>query len=481
MCPHIEAYADALERGWRAEHDYFAKVCNEFHTQISWQLADHKEPELPLPNYDSLAPQTVEIMEEEERAERHDHIEALNVRIRRWLKYHVRSLRRKIISKADTHDNSFAVLLAKLSGLVSPLKARQAYQQWMRESYDTQIASVVAERWEARAIEKDRAMNSKKPDAPFRSAVARKLFAALPDAGREAVRGRAAAEAAAAKAAYLKGLKEGPGKSPEARQRCINALGVFMTPIMKGIQEHMGLQGFLVMGRPMPKYGGEIGTMHISVGWNLSAIPITFPSWNKTRFAQDILGFTKEYLQTAYTSRECAEAALPDGASLADAWYTMEDGGGSGSCSDLDSESGSASESEEEGRRVKSKGKGKADAGDKMLRKRKRAGLTGDGAKATVPPTKKTKGAPEGDDDDEEDDEEETSEQEGARHLRETMELRAASGREYEAGRQANIRRNQVLMEELGLRAAALGLFTAKPVKAPHKPRAPAASTGILR
>jgi hypothetical protein len=66
--PHIEAYPDALERGWRAEQDLL-KVTNEFHTRISWRLVDHEEPELPLLEYDPLVPQSVEVLTEEERAE----------------------------------------------------------------------------------------------------------------------------------------------------------------------------------------------------------------------------------------------------------------------------------------------------------------------------------------------------------------------------------------------------------------------------
>jgi hypothetical protein len=76
--PHIEPYADALERGWRAERDYLQKVCNEYHARIFWRLADTDEPELPLPDYDPFAPPVVEALTDEERAARHDRIEELN-------------------------------------------------------------------------------------------------------------------------------------------------------------------------------------------------------------------------------------------------------------------------------------------------------------------------------------------------------------------------------------------------------------------
>jgi hypothetical protein len=76
--PHIEAYADALERGWRAERDYVQKVCNEYHARISWRLADAEEPELPLPDYDPFALRVQEELSDEDRAERHDRVEMLN-------------------------------------------------------------------------------------------------------------------------------------------------------------------------------------------------------------------------------------------------------------------------------------------------------------------------------------------------------------------------------------------------------------------
>jgi hypothetical protein len=79
MRPHIEAYADALQRGWRAERDYLQKVCNEFHARISWRLGDSEEPELPLPVYDPFAPPVAEDLSAEEKLARHTRIEELNV------------------------------------------------------------------------------------------------------------------------------------------------------------------------------------------------------------------------------------------------------------------------------------------------------------------------------------------------------------------------------------------------------------------
>jgi hypothetical protein len=76
--PHIEPYADALERGWRAERDYLREVCNEFHARIPWRLSDHEEPELPLVEYDKFAKHAEEELDEEEMTMKRQHIETMN-------------------------------------------------------------------------------------------------------------------------------------------------------------------------------------------------------------------------------------------------------------------------------------------------------------------------------------------------------------------------------------------------------------------
>jgi hypothetical protein len=45
------------------------------------------------------------------------------------------------------------------------------------------------------------------------------------------------------------------------RLSCIDAIALFMGPLLKGLQEYTGLQGLLVLGGPIPKYNGEIGTV----------------------------------------------------------------------------------------------------------------------------------------------------------------------------------------------------------------------------
>ncbi|KAJ7175547.1 hypothetical protein C8R46DRAFT_1214018 [Mycena filopes] len=305
MRPHIADYADALTRGWRAERDYVQKVCNEFHSQISWQLEDYEEPPLPLPVYDPFAVVPVEVLSDEERKTKLARIEALNAQIRRWLKYRARSAGLGNV------------------GIRSPRKPLLAYQQYMRESA-AEIAVVVNERWAAQSIHADGSANTKKPGAPFRCAVARELFLALSSTEQAEIKARAVEEARAAKEAYKKAMSDGPSKAPEARQKCIDVFGRFMAPIMKGVQEYTGLQGFVMLGGPMPRYNGEVGTVHLAVGSNLQSVPSPFPGWDKRRWARDVVEFYTAYLRTAYTEQECREAALPLlGSTLADAPFSF--------------------------------------------------------------------------------------------------------------------------------------------------------------
>ncbi|KAJ7236980.1 hypothetical protein C8J57DRAFT_1529777 [Mycena rebaudengoi] len=186
LTPHVEPYADALEHGWWAEQDYIKAVFNEYRTQISWRLADHEEPKLPLPLYNPLAATASQELTEEEEGVRHSRRKELNVHIQRWLKY---------------RDDPYAVLLAQISGVVRLPKVCQAYQQFMHESYDEEIAAMVTARWAAEIK------------------IARELFRELPEEKQNTIRGRAVEEARIAKVAFDKALKDGASKSPEVWQR----------------------------------------------------------------------------------------------------------------------------------------------------------------------------------------------------------------------------------------------------------------------
>ncbi|KAJ7123802.1 hypothetical protein C8R43DRAFT_958954 [Mycena crocata] len=366
LTPHLEGYAEARDQGRRAERKFLKKVCNEFHNRVPWTTKDHEEP--VLLEYDANKPKPRETLSDEQEVEKRSRMKVLDKRIRRWYTYRIsRSGRHRRSAVLDSTKDPYAVLLAKLSGLSAPPKARQAFQQLMKESYEEKVAPVVAEKW---ALEQQKetaaAERSKVPKAGFRAQVARECFSKLPKSEQKEILGRAQTEAKEAKEAYTKALKDPPATTPEARQRCIDALGEFMAPILRGVQAYTGLHSVLLLGGPMPQYGGELRTMTVSVGRNLTQGAQVFAQWDKKRFNENVSKFMIEYLHTAFTAEECAASALSGTtADLSTAKFTIandhnnSDSGcdSDDSDSDSDSDSNSDSSDEEENKRLRKKRK----------------------------------------------------------------------------------------------------------------------------
>ncbi|KAJ6506114.1 hypothetical protein DFH09DRAFT_1334853 [Mycena vulgaris] len=296
--PHIDGYAVALDAGWREERAYWKKVCVEFHACVHWRTEDHEEP--IIAKFDPMAVVPKEILSAEDAAKKIARVAELDARIRRWFLYRIRHLRKHRRSAVlDPSKDPYAILLSKLTGMKKPTKARQGFQQYMRESYSEKIAPLVASRWAERR-EKD-GESRKEPKAGFRAEIARELFAALPSEERKAISGRVQEEAASQKAAYVKQLTDGPSTAPADRQECIDNIGDFMGPILRGIQEHTGCHALLLLGGPMPKYGGDLRTVNVSVGRNHTASAAYFPQWDKAQFSENVVKFMTEYLHTAYS------------------------------------------------------------------------------------------------------------------------------------------------------------------------------------
>ncbi|KAJ7140438.1 hypothetical protein C8R46DRAFT_1046938 [Mycena filopes] len=305
--PHLEAYSKALDGGWSEERKYIKKVQKEFHARIDWQTPDHEEP--VLKDFDPKQVLPPVVLEPAEEVEMQSRKKMLNARIRRWFMYRVRKFRHHRTGAAlDPTKDPYAVFLAKLSGVTAPPKARQAFQQFMHESYAELIAPAVAEQWAAKREEDPGNPDLKKePKAGFRAQVARELFRELDKDAQAAIGLRAKEEGAARKEAYQAAMKSPPSQAPADRQRCIDALPDFAGPILRGIQEMTGLHAVLVFGGPMPKYGGALRTLHqysVAYGRNRAAVSQSWPQWDKKRFGEQVVDFMTEYLQTAFNSSD---------------------------------------------------------------------------------------------------------------------------------------------------------------------------------
>ncbi|KAJ7881950.1 hypothetical protein B0H13DRAFT_2344883 [Mycena leptocephala] len=321
LAPHLDDYAKALDQGWQHERKYLKKVCREFHARVNWRVQDHEEPELG--EWDPSAPVVAETLTDEEEKARGRRVKELNKRIRRWFTYRIRKLyKHRISSGLDPSKNPFAVLLAKLSGVTAPPKARQAYQQFMHESYAEKIAPVVAERWSRL---RDRTVLVS-PNAPR----SRK---------RDFVQSAGEGSRSGSKEAYTKSLKDRPSMKPEDRQRCIDALADFVAPILRGIEEYTGLHSTICVEAQCPVTEGISGRFsNVSYGHSNTMLGPHWPQWDRPQFATNVMNFMVEYLQTAFTPQDCIWNALAP--ALAGANYTISPQ------DDSDSESGSESESE---------------------------------------------------------------------------------------------------------------------------------------
>jgi hypothetical protein len=89
----------------------------------------------------------------------------------------------------------------------------------MREAYQSHIAPIVADRWATQKSDGSNVQTAKDPSGPFRAAIARELFAALPKEDRDGFGQRAKEEATEARRIYDEGLKSTPSRSPEAKQK----------------------------------------------------------------------------------------------------------------------------------------------------------------------------------------------------------------------------------------------------------------------
>ncbi|KAJ6468697.1 hypothetical protein C8R47DRAFT_1078276 [Mycena vitilis] len=340
----MDNYSAALDQGWVFERKYWKSVCREYHARIPWRTEDHEEP--MLGEWDPAIAVEKEILTPEAEVLKNERVKLLNKRIRRWFVYRIRRNRKhRSTAGLDPAKDPYAVLLAKLSGLSSPPKARQAFQQFMHESYAEKIAPVVLEKWTAdREASGPASERTKEPKAGFRAQVAREVFSALPLEEQKALGERAKAEAKEAKDTYLKSLRDPPSQTPEARQRCISAVGSFVGPILQGLNASTGLHATLMLGGPMPTYGGEIRSLHYSFGRNNTPMSHHWAQWDKSRFSRDVQQFMVEYLHTAFTPQDCVNAALPDTGILSTAKYTFAGSNNNNVSDDSDSDSDSDSD-----------------------------------------------------------------------------------------------------------------------------------------
>ncbi|KAJ7585540.1 hypothetical protein C8J56DRAFT_1052846 [Mycena floridula] len=305
----VSPMVDAMAQGWQAQDQVLRACTNEYHAKFSWRLQDHEEPSLPLPAYDPKNLPVEEELSDADLALKRERVTLLNQRIRRWLLYRIKPLSQRVWSRARRTTDPFALLLAKLSGLVRPPKARQGYQQFMHEKYgdDTPLKTEV-EKMYAEDVKSKPAL---KWNMNYRGYACRTIFNGLPQTEQDGYKKTAADKAVEAKDIFKTALKAPVSERPEDIQSCIDNLLPFIAPILTGIAERTKLQCFFVAGGMIPKADGEIGTKHYSVGSNPST-GVSFTKWKDGQFDTNVLAPFKGYLEGVYLKKDRKKAAIPD-------------------------------------------------------------------------------------------------------------------------------------------------------------------------
>ncbi|KAJ7050754.1 hypothetical protein C8F01DRAFT_1263640 [Mycena amicta] len=526
LTPHLEGYGKAKRLGRAHADEYLQRVFNEYHFHIPANSPDFEEPPLPLREYDPKAPLPDDShLTEAERLAKASYIEKTNKashsRIRTWLDYRVSSTRHRAKAKSDGLKQAYGGTMAKLTGVQHSGRPRLGYQQLMREDFKTRISPLLAREWaKMPSVDANGKPKASKPPFSFGAVVARRLWEnelpeTLTEKEKEGYEGRAREEFAAAKTEREAMLNAEADKTPRGRQNAIDNVDTFAEEFAEGIADATGLHVVLLLGGPIPAYGGEIRTICISVGENTAAAPVSFPQWQGHNFDKNVVKPFKQYLATAFSERECAAASLPpeecvgyDGDDVMD----ISDPEPVASSSKAESVRGKG----KDGARSSAKGKGKgnevADSEDEQLTSARAdilndptlermsvdSGPVASGGSPPPPTASDSRSGSDSEDysDDEGDDEgddaegtegkrkatgengrekkrrkrtEETEEGKEARHDHSDWLRRRNYMKSVEEAKARNLK----LLEEIGLREAAAGFGKPKPQqpRAPRKPR----------
>ncbi|KAJ7818906.1 hypothetical protein B0H14DRAFT_3473476 [Mycena olivaceomarginata] len=249
LSPYLE-YGAAMDRGLVAERKMLKKVCREYHAPI-------------LP----------ETLPEDQEAAQLGCVKLLNARIQRWFRYRIRRTQKYCrMSGLDPLKDPYAHIVAKLSGLQAPPKARQAYQQFMHESYE-QLCAPVIEKKRAEKVRTNPALRNKKPKVGFSATIARQIFEKLPEEERKKNRG---------------------SSESRAHHAALNRLPDFIAPILQEIYN----------------------VTSVSFGRNLTSAGDHWGRWDEARFARQRLKIARTQLSLGLRKLASREAGVKERAEL---------------------------------------------------------------------------------------------------------------------------------------------------------------------
>ncbi|EIW84483.1 hypothetical protein CONPUDRAFT_151501 [Coniophora puteana RWD-64-598 SS2] len=295
---HLEGYRVARSQTYTRARDYIDTVTNEYFERVPWRnkVSD------PIP--DDFDPAVVESLTAVEEAQKACKIEAMKSSIKSWLDYRIDT--NKLVGRPGSKENDvWSRLLKQLSGVpqVKPRKL-SACQFWSKANYTSVVKPDYEARWEA---EKD-SLGSKNRSS-FREKITAEHFGKL-SADDQHSWGLKAKDAHSREVAQWKAALEAPvDTSPEARQRAIDHVQVFVSPILDEIYEVTGLHGSLLLGGPEPRKGGRINIISLHSGKNLAAVGQKWPAASPESY-KAALGHFLGFVNSCYTTQMKEAAAL---------------------------------------------------------------------------------------------------------------------------------------------------------------------------
>ncbi|KAF9000549.1 hypothetical protein BDZ89DRAFT_1147219 [Hymenopellis radicata] len=309
---YVALMADAMAKGWRPMREVIKLARREFDYHVDWRLQDHEEPPQPFRQWTPETAREQVTLTPEEEKERAIWSEKMNGRIRRWLTYRATKLVKMYNqTRAVDIDDPYVRLIGKFLKIERPPKARQASQEWSHEKYDSLVRATVNKEWAAYKVQNGLA-DDLGVAMGFRGDVTRRLFKELVPVNERGEWKRKAEEASKILKAEYKATMNAPyPQDPESRQRAINNFTKFITPLLEGCAEIMGLKIICIAGGPMPRFGGAIRTIGIPIGVNKDAIPSSFAEYNTEHYAA-VLDVFKNWLGTCYDAQDISEARLGD-------------------------------------------------------------------------------------------------------------------------------------------------------------------------
>ncbi|KAF9044029.1 hypothetical protein BJ165DRAFT_1528604 [Panaeolus papilionaceus] len=268
--------------------------------QVQPETRDAEEEELDESDY---SPDEWRKMMREREAKRKALLK-LQSQFQGWFSYCYIKTRAALKRKETAQkDHPFAHLFRLLEGNPKKPRQRAAINVW-RQGF-----SVAIEEAATKAVT-DAKGNLSKDLAGVRAKTAKEMFDALPEEDREHYLMLAKEEHKAALAAYKAEQLQGPSTTPEARQKCIEALIRVIQPLLDAIVEATGWRVSLIAGGPEPSKNGQMSLIMIHSGTTIGEVKMDWGRFDHKGITEIVMPMFGDFLRKCYSVAECQGRTL---------------------------------------------------------------------------------------------------------------------------------------------------------------------------